>query len=170
MVWATPYLKNEFGDPRFFLRFLSNLIIFYRQLVKVLKKSVCGKFLGVNVHPYLNFKRNAGGFVGRGSGQTQKPSVGEVWILAVHQPNNKVKQSNKLLFQTIDLFTIGKITKTTSFSTECWWYQFYLHQKKWALFCLYNKIQYFTSFCCWSADKVSFNYYMILNKLHLKFS
>ena len=48
MVWATPYLKNEFGDPRFFLRFLSNLIILLPS-VKVLKKSVCGKFLGANV-------------------------------------------------------------------------------------------------------------------------
>ena len=29
MVCDTPYLQNEFGDPRFFLRFSSNFIIFY---------------------------------------------------------------------------------------------------------------------------------------------
>ena len=29
MVWATPYLKNEFGDPRFFYVF--SIIIFYLQ-------------------------------------------------------------------------------------------------------------------------------------------
>ena len=43
MVWATPYLKNEFGDPRFFLRFLSNLIIFCRQS-KFLKNLCVGSF------------------------------------------------------------------------------------------------------------------------------
>ena len=31
MVCDVPYLQNEFGDPRFFLRFLYNLIIFYLQ-------------------------------------------------------------------------------------------------------------------------------------------
>ena len=29
MICDAPYLQNEFGDPRFFLRFSSNLIIFY---------------------------------------------------------------------------------------------------------------------------------------------
>ena len=48
MVLASPYLQNEFGDPRIFSRFLSNLIIFYRQS-KFKKKSVRGKFLGANV-------------------------------------------------------------------------------------------------------------------------
>ena len=44
MVWATPYLKNEFGEPDFFY-------VFYHFLssVKVLKKSVYGKFLRANV-------------------------------------------------------------------------------------------------------------------------
>ena len=48
IVCATPYLKNEFGDPRFFFTFL---ILSYHFLlaVKVLKKSVRGKFLGANV-------------------------------------------------------------------------------------------------------------------------
>ena len=48
MVWATPYLKNEFGDPRFFLRFFIESYHFLPS-AKVLKKSVCGKFLGANV-------------------------------------------------------------------------------------------------------------------------
>ena len=48
MVWATPYLKNEFGDPRFFLRFLIESYHFLSS-VKVLKKSVYGKFLRANV-------------------------------------------------------------------------------------------------------------------------
>ena len=34
MVCDTPYLKNEFGDPRFFLRFLSNFVIFHLQSFK----------------------------------------------------------------------------------------------------------------------------------------
>ena len=43
MVCDTPYLQNEFGDPRFFLHFLPN---FYHFLptVKVLKKSVSRNF------------------------------------------------------------------------------------------------------------------------------
>ena len=41
MVCDTPYLKNEFGDPRFFLRFLSNFVIFHLQSFK---NSVRGNF------------------------------------------------------------------------------------------------------------------------------
>ena len=43
MVWATPYLKNEFGNPRFFFTFFIESYHFLPS-VKVLKKSVCGKF------------------------------------------------------------------------------------------------------------------------------
>ena len=39
MVCATPYLQNEFGDPPYH----------FLLAVKVLKKSVRGKFLGANV-------------------------------------------------------------------------------------------------------------------------
>ena len=48
MVCATPYLQNEFGDPRFFF-YVFNLILTFSPAVKVLKKSVRGKFLGANV-------------------------------------------------------------------------------------------------------------------------
>ena len=51
MVCATHYLQNEFGDPRFFFTFL---ILSYHSIpaVKVLKKSVCGRFLGANALNY----------------------------------------------------------------------------------------------------------------------
>ena len=48
MVWARRYLKNEFGDPRFFIESYHFL-----PSVKVLTKSVCGKFLGVNALKFL---------------------------------------------------------------------------------------------------------------------
>ena len=48
MVCATPYLQNEFGDPRFFYVF--NLILsFSTGSQSFKKKSVRGKFLGANV-------------------------------------------------------------------------------------------------------------------------
>ena len=49
MVCAMPYmyLQNKFGDPRFFYVF--NLIFHFLPAVKVLTKSVRGKFLGANV-------------------------------------------------------------------------------------------------------------------------
>ena len=43
MVCATPYPQNEFSDPQFFSRLLSNLIIFYLQS-KFSEKSLRGKF------------------------------------------------------------------------------------------------------------------------------
>ena len=48
MVCDTPYLENEFVDPRFFLRYYSNLIILL-PAVKVSKKSVRRTSLGANV-------------------------------------------------------------------------------------------------------------------------
>ena len=44
MVWTTPYLQNEFGDPQFFSRFSSNLIIFYLQAKFFLKNLYAGSF------------------------------------------------------------------------------------------------------------------------------
>ena len=46
MVCDTPYLQNEFGDPRFFSRFLPNFVIFYLQSFK---KICTWELLGANV-------------------------------------------------------------------------------------------------------------------------
>ena len=64
MVWATPYLKNEFGDPRFFFNVFIESYHFLPS-VKVLKKSVCGKLLGANVLKKANaFNWDADGDAG----------------------------------------------------------------------------------------------------------
>ena len=46
MVCATPYIQNEFGDPRFFLHFL---ILSFSTGSQSFKESVRGKFLGAKV-------------------------------------------------------------------------------------------------------------------------
>ena len=54
MFWATPYLQNELGDPRFFYVFY--LILSFSTVSQSFKKTVCGKFLGANVlNVFLRF-------------------------------------------------------------------------------------------------------------------
>ena len=52
MVCDTPYLENELGDARFFLRFQSNFIIFYLQ--SKFKKNLCVGTFG-REHPLIPF-------------------------------------------------------------------------------------------------------------------
>ena len=55
MVCDTPYLQNEFGDPRFFF-YVFNLILSFSTCSQSLKKICAWELLGANVLKSFNVK------------------------------------------------------------------------------------------------------------------
>lgn len=51
MVFNSPYLENEHGDPTFFFAFLAKADVYFTawQVLKNMKKSVCENILGASV-------------------------------------------------------------------------------------------------------------------------
>ena len=55
MVCDMPYLQNEFGDPRFFLKYVFNLILSFSSCSQRFKKICTWELLGANVLKVLTY-------------------------------------------------------------------------------------------------------------------